>query len=125
MALEGFEAVSFGNAGLTVSVTKNGTTFNKTVVEKLSKAPNVVLMINKESKQFAIRAANTRDNVTMPFYSSAQKSPSVRWNSKEFLRTLSDLASWDLANTTGYHINGTYLMPEKAIVFDLGDAIPN
>ena len=125
MSLEGFEAISFGNAGLTVSITKNGTTFNKTVVEKLSRAPSVVLMINRGSKQFAIRTANTKANMTMPFYTGAQKSASVRWNSKEFLRTLSDLAGWDLANTQGYHINGTYLSSDKAVLFDLNDAIPN
>ena len=125
MSLEGFEAISFGNAGLTVSITKNGTTFNKTVVEKLSKPSNVVLMLNKSLKQFALRAANAKDNMTMPFYTSAQKSPSVRWNSKEYLRTLSDLAGWDLANTQGYHINGTYLSSDKAVLFDLNDAIPN
>lgn len=125
MALEGFEAISFGNAGLSVSITKNGTTFNKATVEKLGRPGNVVLMINRESKQFAIRAATGKDTISMPFCGGEHKSTSVRWNSKEFLRTLIDLTGWDLNNTSGFRINGIYVSSDKAIIFDLLNALPN
>ena len=125
MALEGFETISFGNAGLTVSITKNGTTFNKSVVQKLGGPLNVVLMVNKDARQFAIRPATSKDTVSMPFCAGEKRSPSVRWNSKEFLRLLSGMMDWNLKEGNGFHVNGTYSSSDKAIIFDLNDAIPN
>ena len=125
MALEGFETISFGNAGLTVSITKNGTTFNKNVVQKLGGPLNVVLMVNKAARQFAIRPATSKDTISMPFCAGEKRSPSVRWNSKEFLRLLSGMMEWNLKDGNGFHVNGIYSSSDKAIIFDLNDAIPN
>lgn len=125
MSLDGFEAISFGNSGITASITKNGTTFNKATVEKLGHPNNVVLMINREAKQFAIRPATIKDTISMPFCAGERQSPSVRWNSKEFLRLITDLTGWDLKNSSGFRITGSYLSSEKAIVFDLLTAVSN
>lgn len=125
MPLEGFETICFGNAGLTVSITKNGTTFNKTTVQKLGSPLNVVLMVNRAKHQFAIRTASAKDIVSMPFCSGEKRCSSVRWNSKEFLRLLSDMMSWNLKEGGGFHINGIYSPTDKAIIFDLNEAIPN
>lgn len=125
MALEGFEAISFGSSGMSVSITKNGVTFNKSTVQKLGSPPNVVLLINKEKKQFAIKAAGAKDLAPMPFCSTDKNSPSVRWSSKEFLRLLSGLMKWELKTNNGYKVNGAYNASDKAIIFDLNDATPN
>ncbi len=123
MSLEGFETVTYANNGYTASITKNGTTFGKETVNKLGAPNEVVLMINRSSKQFAIRAATNRDTIKMPFYIGGKKNISVRWNSKDFLKTIKELTGWTLENNTGYRVSGAYNGSEKAIVFDLNSAV--
>lgn len=125
MALEGFETISFGNSGVIASITKNGVTFNKSTALKLGSPQSVVLLLNKEKKQFAIKAAGTKDVSPMPFCNSEKPSPSVRWSSKEFLRLLSGMMGWNLRTNNGYKVVGMYNSADKAIVFDLNDATPN
>lgn len=122
--LEGFEIVTFGNTGASVSITKNGVTFNKASLEKMNSANYVTLMVNRNLKQFAIKQCTQNDANAMPFYVAIKpKAPSVRWNSKELLRLFSGLMSWDLDKCNGYKIMGEYLKSEKALLFDLNSAI--
>ena len=123
--LDGFEVVTFGNSGAAVSITKNGVTFNKVALEKMNATNYVTLMVNREKKQFAIKQCAQNDVNAMPFAVAIKpKAPSVRWNSKELLRMFSNLMSWDLEKGKGYKIVGEYLKSEKAMLFDLNNAIP-
>lgn len=124
--LEGFEEVSFGNSGASVSITKNGVTFNKTVLEKMNNANYVLLLVNRDARQFAIKQCTQNDANAMPFaVAIKQKATSVRWNSKELLRLFSGLMAWNLDECSGYKIVGEYLKGEKALLFDLNKAVPN
>lgn len=125
MGLEGFETVTFGITGMFASITRNGVTFSKNVVQRIGSPPNVILMINKERKQFAIKPAGQKDASAMPFFSAEKGSPSVRWNSKEFLKLISGMMNWDLKASNGYRVNGSYVASDKAIIFDLCESIPN
>lgn len=123
--LDGFEVVTFGNSGAAASITKNGVTFNKAALEKMNGTNYVTLMVNREKKQFAIKQCAQNDVNAMPFAVAIKpKAPSVRWNSKELLRMFSNLMSWDLEKGKGYKIVGEYLKSEKAMLFDLNNAIP-
>lgn len=123
--LDGFEVITFGNSGAFVSITKNGITFNKIVVEKLNNANYVTLLVNREAKQFAIRQCGQNEANAMPFSATAKaKSSSVRWNSKELLRLFSGMMQWDLDKTNGYKIAGEHLKSDKAVLFDLNNAVP-
>ena len=123
--LEGFEPIVFGNSSAVVSITKNGVTFNKTAFEKMNGTNYVTLLVNRDKKQFAIRQCAQNDANAMPFAAAIKpKAPSVRWNSKELLRLFSSLMSWDLEKCSGYKITGEYLKGDKALLFDLTDAIP-
>lgn len=123
--LEGFEPVVFGNSFAVASITKNGVTFNKTAFEKMNGTNYVTLLVNRDKKQFAIRQCAQNDANAMPFAAAIKpKAPSVRWNSKELLRLFSSLMSWDLEKCSGYKITGEYLKGDKALLFNLTDAIP-
>lgn len=123
--LEGFEVITFGNSGANVSITKNGVTFNKIALEKMNGANYVTLMVNREKKQFAIKQCTQNDANAMPFAAAIKpKAPSVRWNSKELLRLFSGLMSWELEKGNGYKVIGEYLKSEKALLFDLNNAVP-
>lgn len=122
--LEGFEPITFGNSAAIASITKNGLTFNKVAFEKMNGTNYVTLLVNREKRQFAIRQCAQNDVNAMPFAVAIKpKAPSVRWNSKELLRLFSSLMSWDLDKCSGYKITGEYLKSEKALLFDLNNAI--
>lgn len=123
--LDGFEPFSFGNTGPSVSITKNGVTFNKAAVEKIGKPQVVLLLINTQSKQFAIKKATTNDPNAVPFCVAAKKgAPSVRWNSKELLRTISSMTGWDLTlkSNKSYKVLAIHDKAESALIFDLASA---
>lgn len=123
--LEDFEPLIFGTASAVASITKNGVTFNKVALEKLNSTNYVTLLFNREKRQFAIRTCTQNDMSAMPFAAALKpKAPSVRWNNKELLRLFSSLMNWDLENCKGYKVIGEFLKGEKALLFDLNNAIP-
>ena len=124
MALEGFEVITFGNTGAYVSITRNGITFNKAALEKVSGASHVILLVNREAKQFAIKPCNQNDQNALAFTAQKPNSPNVRWNSKDLLRLFSTLMSWQLEKCDGYRVYGEYIKSEKALLFDLNKAMP-
>ena len=124
MALEGFEIITFGNSGAYVSITRNGLTFNKAALEKVNGATHVMLLVNREAKQFAIKPCGQNDPNAIAFTAQKPNSPNVRWNSKDLLRLFSGLMSWNLEKSNGYRVNGEYIKTEKALLFDLNRAMP-
>lgn len=117
--LEGFETFNFEEGVPYVSITKNGVTFNKSVIMKLGYPEFVVLLINAESKMIAVKKCLEDTPQCVSFYKSNEKNIlSVRWNAKDLLNTLQDITGWDLT-LDAYRIDGTLLKEEGAMLFDL------
>ncbi len=124
--LDGFEPVLLGYSGPSASITKNGITFSKQTSDAFGKAnvEFVTLQLNRTDKKFAILPANKNDLGAMPFTSPNTKTPSVRWNNKDLLRLFSSLMEWDLRVCSGFRIPGVYKKEDRAIIFDLNNAVP-
>lgn len=119
--LDGFEMFDFNIGVASASITPNGVTFNKSVVIKLGYPKYAQLLINKQSKQIAVRACEESDDKAYEFYNgSPDKKPvrSVRWNNKDLLNNLSELMDWDLRKVA-HRVEGKLLPEENAMLFDL------
>lgn len=120
---EGFTTFNFDAGVPYVSVTKNGMTFNKSVVVKLDYPEYVILLINFTDKQIAIQCCDKSVPNSTTFYKK-RRNPniiSVRWNGKDLLNTLQQMMDWDLEKDA-FRINGTFIENESAMLFDLNDA---
>ncbi len=123
--LEGFKTFNFNEGAPYVSITKNGATFNKSVIMKLGYPEYVCLLINAQAKQIAIQVASKETTNATPFYTEEKKQSgilSIRWNGRDLLNTLKDITEWDLSKV-GYRVDGKYLPEDNAILFDLNLAI--
>ena len=118
----GFKEFDFNEGTPYISVTKNGVTFNKGVVLKLGCPEYVVLMINEESKQAAIKCCTAETPRSNAFYRPNVRGVlSVRWNSRDFLNTIKSMTGWDLEKES-YRVEGQLLKEENAMLFDLNRA---
>ena len=123
-ALEGFIPFNFEEGVPYVSVTMNGVTFNKSVVLKLGRPTHVLLLINEAEKKIAVQACESGTPSATSFYKEKKSGViSVRWNGKDLLNTFEDMTGWNLKNEA-YRIEGVHFKTEKAIVFDLAQALP-
>lgn len=120
---ENFTTFNFNEGVPYVTVTKNGVSFNKGVIMKLNHPEYVLLLINATNKQIAIKACSSNDPNAIAFYNEEKKSNvlSVRWNAKDLLNTLKDIAGWDYTKE-GYKVTGTLIPEEQAMLFDLNNA---
>lgn len=105
-----------------ISITENGITFSKGVVAKLGKPSRVELLINDIDKQFIIRACNINKICSNAFYKENSKTKYVRWNNKNLLMTIANIMDCDLSKYA-YRVYGQYIIEEKAILFDLNNAV--
>lgn len=121
--LSSFTSYDF-NAGVPyVSITTNGVTFNKSVVVKLGYPEYVVLLIDEKDKRIAIQSCDSSVTNAVTFYKEKKsKVISVRWNGRDLLNTIQEIAGWDLKQSTGYRIEGQLLKEERAMLFDLKEA---
>lgn len=116
---EGFETFNFDEGVPYVSITKNGVTFNKSVIMKLGYPEFVVLLINPETKMIAVKKCSEDTPQSASFYKSNEKNIlSVRWNAKDLLNTLQDISGWDLS-MDAYRVDGSLIKEEGAMLFDL------
>ena len=117
--LDGFVPFDF-NAGFPyVSVTSNGLTFNKSVTIKMGYPEHVLLLINEEEKQIALRSCDESESGAVVFYKQkASGVLSVRWNSRDLTNTVEDLMGWDLSHDS-YRVDGMLVKSEHAMIFDL------
>lgn len=125
--LSGFSVVSFGGSGPFASVTRNGVTFNKAVVERMGSAQYVLLLLDESTRRFAIQKCTQNTPQAMPFFAAVKPgTSSVRWGSKEFLRIIKRLTGWSLEDKSskGYKVPGEYQRSDNAMIFDLTKAIP-
>lgn len=120
---DGFSSFNFDEGVPYVSFTKNGVTFNKSVIMKLNYPNNVVLLINPENKKIAIKCCDESTPNSTTFYKKKEASNvlSVRWNAKDLLHTIEKIMEWDLEQNA-YRVNGTLLKEEEAMMFDLSTA---
>ncbi len=120
---DGFTMFDFNEGVPYVSVTKNGVSFNKSVIMKLNYPTHVQLLINAATKQIAIKACLPLENKAQAFYNAEKKSNvlSVRWNAKDLLNTISDITGWNY-EVESYRIEGVLIPEEKAMLFDFNNA---
>ena len=119
---ENFTPFNFEEGNPTVSITKNGVTFNRAAVLKLNYPSHVILLINEDDKKIAIKVCNENDDNSASFYKKKDANIIlVRWNSKDLLNTISTLMNWTLSEN-GYRIEGILIKEESAIIFDLNKA---
>ena len=118
--LDEFTKFNFTEGVPYVSITKNGLTFNKSVIMKLNYPRFVNLLISKDKQMIAICPCEEKDPNRAPFYNPQKNSNvlSVRWNHKDLLNTICALADWDLS-LSSYRIDGVLIEEERAMLFDL------
>lgn len=120
--LEGFKTFNFNEGVPYVSLTKNGLTFNKSVVMKLDYPEFVLLLINADERKIAIKKCTEDTPNSVSFYKKNEKRFfSVRWNARDLLNTLQDMAGWDLSKES-YRIDGNLIKEEGAMLFDFTNA---
>lgn len=122
--LEGFEPIKLVAGTPTMSVTKNGVSFNKTTVEKLDCPPYVIPMIDRIRRRFAIVARDYEGSDAKKFYQNGRDtSNGVRWNNNDLIATFDSMMGWNI-DQTGMKVKGVYLEDDRAIIFDLNEANP-
>ena len=89
---------------------------------KLGRPTRVVLLINSESKQIALRGCDENTPRSNAFYKENNRGVvSVRWNSKDLLATFKDMMGWNL-DLEAYRVEGQLLKEEGAMLFDFNNA---
>ena len=124
MDFSGFKTYNFDVGVASASITPNGITFNRSVAMKLNYPEFVVLLINTETKQIAIKACDSNTPYATSFYKErkeGQNVQSVRWNNRELLNNLSEMMEWDLKQIS-HRVDGKLFPQENAMVFDLTKA---
>ncbi len=117
-----FQTFNFEEGVPYISITKNGVTFNKAVIMKLNYPKHVILLINPIAKKIAIQCCSQDTPNSVPFHKEkANNVLSIRWNAKDLLNTLQDIAGWDLSKES-YRIDGILFKEVEAMVFDLTTA---
>lgn len=120
--LDGFKPFNFNEGVPYVSITNNGMTFNKSVVMKLDYPAHVVLLIDEESKQVAVKKCDEKNPHAAAFFKQKKSNViSVRWNARDLLNTIEGMMGWDLSNA-GYRVDGLLIGEEDAMLFDLTKA---
>ena len=120
--LHGFEAIKLTKGLPSISITRNGLTFNKTAIVKLGEPEYVVLMKNENEKQIAVQVCEEDERNKTSFLTRKDKAVlSVRWNNKDLVTTIAKMMQWDLSGK-GFRINGDYHHEERAMIFDLKNA---
>lgn len=122
--LDGFEIIDTVSGVPSVSITKNGVSFNKSTIEKLHCPEYVVSLLDRTGCRFAIVPCSPNDRGARSFYKKDKElSYGVRWNNYDLRSTLETLMEWNL-NNCGWKIAGTYSEADDALIFDLRNAEP-
>lgn len=120
--LDGFKVFDFNEGSPYASVTKNGITFNKSVVIKLGYPNRVILLINSDTKQIAIKPCGEEEKKSVSFYKEKKSGIiSVRWNGKDLLNTISEMTGWNLEHDS-YRVDGVLIKEENVMLFDFKKA---
>lgn len=122
--LTGFEPLVIASGLPRISITKNGLSFNKASVEKMERASYVCALIDRSGRRIAIVPDEGEDapNRMEFFKKGADISNGVRWNSGDLKQTIQGLMGWNL-DVAGYRVEGEYDAENRAIIFNLDDAV--
>lgn len=121
---DSFKTVNVSASTPSFSITRNGITFNKSVLDILNLPDHVVVLLSEETKQMAIKKADINQQNAQAFLHGKQLgATNVRWNYKNFTLSLSKMMNWDLDKVKGYTIPGQYIASETAILFDFTKAL--
>jgi len=119
--LENFKPIVLTKGAPAISFSENGTSFNKTTVIRMEKAKYVVLLINKEKHQLAIKKCGESDENATPFYRETKRNIiAVRWGNRELVKAIFTMMKWEKGKV--YKADGEYYSSEEAIIFDLNQA---
>ena len=110
MLLEGFRKITLATGVPSMSITKNGITFNKAAVIKMDKAQSIFLFLNSSEKKIAIQKCDPEADGAVPF------------NNGDFIHTVSKMMDWQL-DRAGYKCLGDAYPEEGVMIFDLSSAV--
>ncbi|MGQ5708268.1 hypothetical protein [Lactobacillus sp. PSON] len=119
--LNGFQAFTFTTGENTMTVTSYGIRFSKATIVQLGMPRYVNILINYDSKEFAIKVTNSSDIQKTQFLNPERKKMEVQWNNSLLKDNLVNLMGWDLKNVS-YKIKGKYIPDQSLMLFDLKEA---
>lgn len=122
MLLEGFRKVTLATGVPSMSITKNGITFNKAAVIKMDKTPYILLFLNSAEKKIAIQKCAPEADGAVPFYKETSGYISAKINNGDFINTVSKMMNWKL-DKIGYKCLGDAYPEEGVMIFDLSSAV--
>ena len=117
--LEGFKKVAPSRGVPTVAIVKDGLVFNKNVAKYFGERNRVLFLINKDEKKIALQKIDGRDEQSITFY---RRMNGARFSYRELVRQVFALGDFDLEHYY-YKVKGTVIEEEKAIVFDITEAL--
>lgn len=107
-----------------ISIAENGLTFSKGVAVALDNPDYAQILINEDTKEIAIRAADAIDDWVFRFRKADQPKSKFLFfgiNYGALNKEICELAGYDVKQYK-YTIIGKYLRDENAVVFDLMSA---
>ena len=122
MLLEGFRKITLATGVPSMSITKNGITFNKAAVIKMDKAPSIFLFLNSAEKKIAIQKCAPEADGAVPFYKETSGYIAAKINNGDFIHTVSKMMNWQL-DKAGYKCLGDAYPEEGIMIFDLSSAV--
>lgn len=120
--LEGFVKLPISSGNSLLSITNNGLNFNGTVVLRMKKAKNIILLLNKDKHQIAIQKVDdiTEDSIIF-FQSEKDLKSGIRLNNREIQQGIAIMMNWNLEECN-YRADGFYIEEESAMIFNLDSA---
>ncbi|OZG57326.1 hypothetical protein BTIS_1420 [Bifidobacterium tissieri] len=117
--LDSFEVLPYVTGVPTMSVTKDGINFNKTVVEKLCSPAFVVVLVDKTNLKLALTPCDEKAQGARPFLRDGRSARAgVRWNNTDLKDSIQTITGWDLEDK-GRKVGGRYYPEDNALIFDL------
>ncbi|KAB5605777.1 hypothetical protein [Bifidobacterium jacchi] len=122
--LDSFEVMPYVTGVPSMSITKDGINFNKTVVEKLDSPAYVQVLVDKTGLKIAVIPCNKDAQDARPFLRDGRSARAgVRWNNTDLKDTLQTLGNWNLEEK-GCKVAGRFYPDDHAMIFDLNDWTP-
>ncbi|KFI62009.1 hypothetical protein [Bifidobacterium cuniculi] len=120
--LDSFRALEFVTGIPTMTVTKDGVSFNKATVDKLKRPEYVLVLMDDSAHRLAIQTCSQDTTDARPFLKEGRSSRAgVRWNNFDLKMTLQRLMRWNLEDN-GYKTEGDYFPEDNAIIFNLDNS---
>lgn len=117
--LDAFEVMPYVTGIPSMSVTKDGVSFNKATVEKLGSPAYVLILVDKAGNRLAAKPCEETTQGARPFLREGRSSRAgVRWNNTDLKDSIQKLTHWEL-DENGYKVTGDFFPDDNVMVFDL------